>query len=457
MKRSLNGENKQLQSSSTSDQVPEDRKLSLLSTLDAPVSPPRRRSRVKKASNDQPAPSIPSAKQTNVADSEIPGSEPSLAAIEAGKIEVTDHLEIFSSRLARCARPVSPQVPRLPIKDWVELYERNLHPNGRHFVIHQHDHPVAGPHYDLRLQFSETSSVSWSIMYGLPGDANSRRLNRNATETRVHCFWNHLIETASASTGSMIIWDTGEYEILPSQSEPEMAETDDSRSELSDASLHSPVYKKTESEKLREAFRNNKIRLRLHGTRLPENYTIILRLDKNFDFAKPSTRVPRKRRRRNTRLSATRPEPSTSSDSPISDGESHDQSADTGADIDTATMASHSESESAIDHQIRANNAYPGSTNTIGSIHQRRWFATLDRVNSGFVPEHAKAKAASGKKRWVRKRNVRTGQELGFEPFYVRGPEVERSVVTGRLGKDVLEDEDVRDFVPRRGWRAVVE
>jgi hypothetical protein len=120
-------------------------------------------------------------------------------------------------------------------------------------------------------------------------------------------------------------------------------------------------------------------------------------------------------------------------------------------------MASHSEPESAIDHQIRMNNAYPGSTNTIGSIHQRRWFATLDRVNSGFVPEHDNAKAGSGKKRWVRKRNVRTGQELGFQPFYVRGPEVERSVVTGRLGKDVFEDEGVKDFVPRRGWRAVVE
>ncbi|GFF53917.1 hypothetical protein IFM47457_01097 [Aspergillus lentulus] len=452
MKRSLNGEQKQSQSCSTSDQVLEDRKP-LLSTLDAPVSPPRRRSRVKKASDDQPAPSVSSAKETNGGDSKPPSSEPSLAAIEAGAIEVADHLKVFSSRLARCARPVSPQVPRLPIRDWVDLYERNLHPNGRHFVIHQHDHPIAGPHYDLRLQFSETSSVSWSIMYGLPGDPNSRRLNRNATETRVHCFWNHLIEAASANTGSMIIWDTGEYEILPSQSQPEMAETDDSRSELSDASLHSPVLKKTDSEKLREAFRNNKIRLRLHGTRLPENYTIILRLDKNFEFAKPSTRIPRKRRRRTIRSSTTRPEPSTSSDSDISDGESHNQSA--GADGDT--MASHSESESAIDHQIRVNNAYPGSTNTIGSIHQRRWFATLDRVNSGFVPEHAKAKAGSGKKRWVRKWNVRTGQQLGFEPFYVRGPDVERSVVTGRLGKDVLDDEGVKDFVPRRGWRAVVE
>ncbi|KAH3632109.1 hypothetical protein KXW67_008110 [Aspergillus fumigatus] len=413
MKRSLNGEHKQLQSSSTSHQVLEDGKP-LLSTLDAPVSPPRRKGRNKKVSDDQPAPS-------------------------------------FS--LARCARPVSPQVPRLPIRDWVELYERNLHPNGRHFVIHQHDHPIAGPHYDLRLQFSETSSVSWSIMYGLPGDPNSRRLNRNATETRPLNLQNHLIETASANTGSMIIWDTGEYEILPSQSAREIVETDDSRSELSDSSLHSHVYKKTESEKLREAFRNNKIRLRLHGTRLPENYTIILRLDKNFDFAKPSTRIPRKRRRRTIRSSTTRPEPSTSSDSEIPDREPQDQSVDADAD----TMASHSEPESAIDRQIRMNNAYPGSTNTIGSIHQRRWFATLDRVNSGFVPEHESAESGSGKKRWVRKRNLRTGQELGFEPFYVRGPEVERSVVTGRLGKDVLEDEGVKHFVPRRGWRAVVE
>jgi hypothetical protein len=26
-------------------------------------------------------------------------------------------------------------------------------------------------------------------MYGLPGDPNSKRLNRNATETRIHCLW----------------------------------------------------------------------------------------------------------------------------------------------------------------------------------------------------------------------------------------------------------------------------
>jgi hypothetical protein len=115
-----------------------------------------------------------------------------LASIEAGEVDVTNHLEIFSSKLSQHTRPVnhiSQPTPRLMIDEYVDLYRRNSHPTGRHFVIHQHDHPVAGPHYDLRLQFSETSSVSWSIMYGLPGDPNSEKLNRNATETRIHCLW----------------------------------------------------------------------------------------------------------------------------------------------------------------------------------------------------------------------------------------------------------------------------
>lgn len=114
-----------------------------------------------------------------------------LASIEAGEVEVTDHLGIFSTKLSQYTRPssISQSTPRLAINDYIDLYRRNSHPTGRHFVIHQHDHPIAGPHYDLRLQFSETSSVSWSIMYGLPGDPNSEKLNRNATETRIHCLW----------------------------------------------------------------------------------------------------------------------------------------------------------------------------------------------------------------------------------------------------------------------------
>ena len=156
--------------------------VSLLSSLRAPVSPPQRRSTIE---------------VQEIRDLELhpgilePETEHNLAAIEAGQVEVTDHLEIFSKRLGQHTRPHSEtqSTPRLTICEWVNLYRRNAHPEGRHFVIHQHDHPVAGPRYDLRLQFSETSSVSWSIMYGLPGDPNSPRLNRNATETRIHCLW----------------------------------------------------------------------------------------------------------------------------------------------------------------------------------------------------------------------------------------------------------------------------
>ena len=110
---------------------------------------------------------------------------PSLAAVEAGKAQIRNHLDYFSSHLSSFARRSAP----LSIRAFEHLYKRNQHEHGRHYVIHQHDHPVAGVHYDLRLQINETSSTSWAIMYGLPGNPNSRRLNRNATETRVHNVW----------------------------------------------------------------------------------------------------------------------------------------------------------------------------------------------------------------------------------------------------------------------------
>ena len=110
-----------------------------------------------------------------------------LAAIEAGEAKIKDHLEHFSSRLSKSIRYDNP--PRISLKQYISLYRRNQNPSGHHFVVHQHDHPVAGTHYDLRLQINETSSASWAIMYGLPGNPASRRLNRNATETRIHCLW----------------------------------------------------------------------------------------------------------------------------------------------------------------------------------------------------------------------------------------------------------------------------
>jgi DNA polymerase Ligase (LigD) len=117
------------------------------------------------------------------------GASPTTAAVESGDVNLEDPVSFFSAKLLEAARPELPGVPRLSHERWLDIYHRNQHPHGRHFVIPQHDHPVAGTHYDLRLQCNATSSISWACMYGLPGDPNSRRLNRNATETRVHNLW----------------------------------------------------------------------------------------------------------------------------------------------------------------------------------------------------------------------------------------------------------------------------
>lgn len=195
----------------------------------------------------------------------------------------------------------------------------------------------------------------------------------------------------------------------------------------------------------RLTIRQRKIRLRLHGTRLPPNYTVTLRLDKSSEIKVQSPRTPRKRRRRihaksqSTRQASTPPPESSTLDS---DAEG------------TQELPDHSDDENdRIDATIRAENAYPGSVNTIGSIHQRRWFLTLDRFSSGFKDEPGSGPAG---KRWVRRLDPNHQEMPGFEPFYVRGPEVERSIVTGRLGREVLEDEGVRGFLPRRGWRPIL-
>ncbi|KAJ5543289.1 hypothetical protein N7535_005717 [Penicillium sp. DV-2018c] len=417
----------------------------ILPSLVAPVSPPPSRLFTPRAKDGEEDAIIPTASK--------PNASSSLAALEAGQVKVTDHLSVISTRLRECVR-VLPDQPTvlLPIKEWIDLYRRNEHPEGRHFVIHQHDHPIAGPHYDLRLQFSETSSVSWSIMYGLPGDPNSQRLNRNATETR-----NHLIETASSKTGSLIIWDTGEYEILPYRTDPSGPETDDSRSESSQDSHVSPKERISDSAKLREAFQNRKIRLRLHGTRLPKNYTIMLRMDRTTDFVRPIREGPKRRRRHPSRPTVPQAPSTSDSGSPSPPPDEQGSKAD-----QQASSEPHSESTKPVDEaytaeiEIQKNNAYPGSSNTIGSIHQRRWYLSLDRESSGFEPtilnNNQQSRIGQKQKRsWTR--NAVGG---GFEPFYVHGPDAERSVITARLGRDVLDDESVEEFVPRRGWRPVL-
>ncbi len=107
------------------------------------------------------------------------------------------------------------------------------------------------------------------------------------------------------------------------------------------------------------------------------------------------------------------------------------------------------------DEEVRLTNTYPGATNSIGSIHQRRWYLSMDRYTSGFCPLQTDNRSKCGRKMWTRRREGET--LLGFEPFFVMGRQTERSVVTGRTAEEVMADEGVRDFVERKGWKPVTE
>jgi hypothetical protein len=104
------------------------------STLKRPISPPPVSKRRKI-----------SISQDNE-ENKLNPHQPSLAAIEAGRASVEDHLQYFASYFTKVARPVNSTDPRVSISDFVSLYQRNQHSKGRHFVIHQHNHPVAGVH-----------------------------------------------------------------------------------------------------------------------------------------------------------------------------------------------------------------------------------------------------------------------------------------------------------------------
>ncbi|KIW17838.1 hypothetical protein PV08_05033 [Exophiala spinifera] len=456
------------------------------------------------------------------------------AAVEAGEVEIKDHVSFFSSKLLAARRPHVPGQPRLPHQEWLNLYQRNLNDRGHHFVVHQHDHPVAGTHYDLRLQCNATSSISFAIMYGLPGDPNSRKLNRNATETRVHNLWNHLIETASYETGTMLLWDTGEFEILPSPLPDANNDSDPESNSMSEPDL--PTSRESEPEKLQRAFQNRKIRLRLHGSRLPKNYTLNLRLThENNRLAQPSPPAYKRRRKSHQAIAASRrqnhaetSESDTDSPSEPSRASTHDQSSQSSLEknllqqkhapklkrnvssllrkasppppllsrrpADLSGMPSSSsfehhgpppqvrnlnrdgepkikstvakvhqpddvtkpsKSRDDEDDLIRLYNAYPGATNSINSIHQRKWFLSLDREACGFRPTN---RIEFGRRVWERPRlDDASGTLGGFAPFYVRGRDVEASILTGRLANDVASDEGLVAYKPRGGWRAVTD
>jgi hypothetical protein len=268
-----------------------------------------------------------------------------------------------------------------------------------------------------------------------------------AIETRVHNLWNNLIESASHATGSLLIWDTGEYEVMPYR-EPARARTTDD--ELSDFEVDAQDTLQTNSEKLFAGFQGRHLRLRLHGTRLTKGYTISLRLPSANDRKAQPGKPHRKRQRLSPSKPSQRGPPSTDSEN-----ESESSTAialgsevvppgknatDSEAEAKDAVLASEAEVEDTV---IRSNNAYTGATNTIGSVHQRHWFLSLDRRNSGFH----KSRTGSDEGRWI-------GES---KPFVVLGREVERSVVSGRSADEVMADEGVEKFVGRKRWRPITE
>ncbi|CAI9627333.1 unnamed protein product [Alternaria burnsii] len=211
-----------------------------------------------------------------------------LAAIEAGKVIIDDHLTFSRNQLVGASRDTLPDIPRILIYGFAALYQSNLQLHGHHFVLPQHNHPVAGVHYDLRLQFSKTTSISSALPKGLPGDPNSKSTGRMAIETRVHNDWNQLIECAGVKTGSLLIWDTGTYSILPRKKRKDdmpNPQTTDNEETDNDSDSEVTVRKRKhadessyENSKLVAAFKTGYIRLRLHGTRLPKDYAVTLRL-----------------------------------------------------------------------------------------------------------------------------------------------------------------------------------
>lgn len=256
--------------------------------------------------------------------------------------------------------------------------------------------------------------------------------------------WNHLVEAASKKTGSMLIWDLGMYEVLRWEEVMGERETDDERDVNDDddddeaATLARGITKgaATQPQLLEQAFRRGKIRLRLHGSHLPAGYTISLRLSKD----KGLTTQPAKLK--TSALLKTRLKK-------LSRRGLKELASVTGLDTQTYNEDDFATSMNDASDAIEAANAYPNSSNTVGSIHQRWWFVSMDRANCGFMKE----KSGDRKVTWTPK-----DEETKMKyPFYVRGREYEMSVVTGRKAEDVLEDEGVVGFVPRGGWKAALD
>lgn len=167
-----------------------------------------------------------------------------------------------------------------------------------------------------------------------------------------------------------------------------------------------------------------------------------------------SGKTPRKRRRRHAQAET---QPETSGEDSEGDA-SEDVPSNTDAGTNTDDLsAMEREIRELEDEEVRRTNAYPGASNTIGSVHQRRWYLSLDRPACGFVEERVKNRSVWKLEDRTETKNKQSDNERLSYPFYVRGPDHERSVLTGRLGADILRDEGVDKFIQRQGWKPVLK
>lgn len=142
--------------------------------------PPARRSRIGKTHTIE--------QKTTPKGTDATNDRPDLAAVEAGKAQVKDHLAYFSHHLYRASRQTPSQFPRITREDFQDLYERNQQAKGRHFVVHQHDHPISGSFNDsLSLNSSKSKLIMQGKVCTTTCDCSSPKRAPSASPSRMAC------------------------------------------------------------------------------------------------------------------------------------------------------------------------------------------------------------------------------------------------------------------------------
>lgn len=88
---------------------------------------------------------------------------------------------------------------------------------GNRFVIHKHD--ATNLHYDFRLQAGDVL-ISWAVPKGLSTVTNEKRLAiRTENHPLDYADFEGVISEGEYGAGTVMIWDKGEYELIPDNGE----------------------------------------------------------------------------------------------------------------------------------------------------------------------------------------------------------------------------------------------